>query len=351
MMKNVAPYRLLEAFPLAEGALADLLAKRLFHPCQPLEMNSRGWVEAVPGGHSLVHAVAGCFLIRLQVESKILPPSVVRDFVNERVAEIEQNEMRTVRRRERQQITEEVTFDLMPRAFTRTASTQILIDTVNHWLVVDASSWSKAEEATEFLRETLGSLPIAPPATIESPQATMTQWLLGEQPADIEVGDTAVLEDPTTEGGLVTLKRQDLFSPESLAHLKVGKRVRRLAVTWANRIECVLDADYAIRGFRFTDTAMAPVDATEYDTAAERMSAEMALMVGELRAFLPALMRLWGGEAAVKPRSNGAVEVSQPQGRGGVTLVSVNFGEAKMFAPDERAGRDWRSGQVEGEGG
>lgn len=338
MIKNIMPYRLLAPFTPDIDGLVECLETHRFNPCGPLDLQSRGWVPAIPGTAALVHAGSGCYLLRLRHEEKILPASVVREFLDARVAEREEQEMRKVRKREREQLKEEVIFELLPRAFSRHKETLVLIDTVSGWLVVETSSWRQAEEATEFLRESLGSLPIAPPATRDAPQSVMTRWLEGiNVPASIELGEAAVFEDPATEGCEVRVKRQDLAATEITGHLKSGKRVRRLALSWSERLSCVVDADYAIRQLRLSDVTMESLLEKEAETASEQFDAEFALYALEIRQFLPALMGLFGGEAhlvepfPVQQEASGFATRTMPELAG----CSVEVNGTPLMAWDE----------------
>jgi recombination associated protein RdgC len=297
--KNVCPYRLLEPFKLSAEELEAALEPGAFNPCGSLDQQSRGWVAPMgKQGVQLVHAANGFLLLCMQEESKILPSSVVREVLDERIAEREEKESRKVRKREKEQLKEEVMFELLPRAFTRTKQTFGFIDTVDGWLVVDSGSWKQAEAFTEYLRECLGTLPIAPPATKDAPQAILTDWLGADQvPADFELGEEAVFEDTQTEGCEVRCKRQDLQAEEIKVHIKSGKRIRRLAVSWAERLSCVVDADYSVKRLKFSDVVKESADMGDADSYAERFDADFTLMTLEIRKLLPRLMELFGGEA------------------------------------------------------
>ncbi|MDZ7811146.1 MAG: recombination-associated protein RdgC [Arhodomonas sp.] len=45
----------------------------------------------------------------------------------------------------------------------------------------------------------------------------------------------------------------DLHSGEVTAHIKAGKLVRRLALTWDERMGLVLDADLSVKRLKFLD--------------------------------------------------------------------------------------------------
>ena len=297
--KNLCPYRLMEPFKLSAEELEAALEGSAFNPCGSLDLQSRGWVPPMgKEGMQLVHSAGGVHLLCMREESKILPSSVIKEVLEERIAEREEKESRKIRKREKEQLKEEILFELLPRAFTRTKQTFGYIDTNSGWLVVDSGSWKHAEAFTEHLREALGTLPIAPPATTDAPQSILTDWLENDNvPADIELGEEAVFEDPQTEGCEVRCKRQDLQAEEIKAHIKSGKRIRRIAMTWADRMSCMIDADYSVKRLKFSDVVKESAGDRDTDSYAERFDADFTLLTLEVRKLLPRLMELFGGEA------------------------------------------------------
>ena len=290
--RNLCVYQLADAFSLDAAQLEDRLAAGTFHPVGGHDPESRGWVPPLePGGEQLVHAAGQRLMICLQTETRVLPPAVVRENVDARVAEREESMGRPLGRREKARLKEEVTLDLLPRAFTRSKRSYAYLDLDGRWLVVDAATWREAELLTDDLRALLGSLPLRPLQTDSAPHQVMTEWLAHDRfPSDIEPGEEAVFEDPRTEGAEIRCKRQDLRSGEIRGHIKAGKRVRRLALTWDGRISAVLDSDLSIKRLKFTDVVQSDADDREAETAAERFDADFAIMTGELARFLPRLI-------------------------------------------------------------
>ncbi len=300
--RNLCVYRLDAAFEWSAEALEEKLAQFAFQPVARTELSARGWVSPLGRqGKSLVHAAGGQFMICLQEESRVLPPAVIRDTLEERVAEREEQEYRPLGRREKARMKDELTLELLPRAFTKSRRVHCWIDPGNGWITVDTGNWRDAEEATELLRACLGSLPIRPLQSEVNPQTVMTGWLAPKQPpGDVELGEEAVLEDPQNEGAEVRVKRQDLQSAEMQAHIKAGKRIRRLAVTWDQRLAAVLDADLSVKRLKFQDVVQDDGHDREPDSAAERFDADFAIMSLELGRFLPRLLELFGGEARAR---------------------------------------------------
>ncbi|MBK1727167.1 recombination-associated protein RdgC [Halorhodospira neutriphila] len=297
--RNLLPYRLREGVAYDAEVAEARLAALAFTPCGSLEMHRSGFVPPLGPEAPLVHAAAGSLLLCLQQEEKLLPASVIREALDQRVQEREAAEGRKVRKRERDRLREEVVVDLLPRAFSRHKRTWGYIDTEAGFLVVDAGSEKQAEHFVEQLREAWGDLPLAPPETQMGPGTVMTRWLAQqEHPGDVELGEEAVLEDPNAEGCEVRVKRQDLTADEMRAHIDAGKRVRRLALTYAERVSGVLDTDLGLRRLRFGDVVREQAGDRDAETEAEQLDADFALMALELRALLPRLLEWFGGERA-----------------------------------------------------
>ena len=75
-----------------------------------------------------MHASQGFLLIATRKEERILPGSVVKDAVKEKVDEIEAEQMRKVYKKERDQIKDEIIQAFLPRAFIRKSGTFAAID-------------------------------------------------------------------------------------------------------------------------------------------------------------------------------------------------------------------------------
>ncbi len=290
--RNLCVYQLADAFSIDPEHLEERLEAGAFRPVGAHDPETRGWVAPLqPGGEQRVHVSGQCLMICLQTEARVLPAAVVREQVEERISERETAMGRPMGRREKARLKEEVTMDLLPRAFTRSKRAYAYIDLAGRWLVVDASSWREAELLTDDLRSLLGTLPIRPLQTDSAPQQIMTDWLANDRfPSDLEPGEEAVFDDPRTEGAEVRCKRQDLRSGEMRGHIKAGKRVRRLAFTWDNRLAGVLDADLSVKRLKFMDLVQSDAADREAESPAERFDADFAIMSAELGRFLPRLL-------------------------------------------------------------
>ncbi len=297
--KNVRAYRLTSSFDLSADQLEEQLAQRGFQPCSPAQPLSLGWVPALGDGTSaLVHAAEGRYLIRLKREEKILPSSVVKEQLEEKIELIETEQARKVYRKERLTLKDEIIQDCLPRAFSRSTSVYAYIDTRNNWVFVDAASASKAEELLNLLREAIGTFPVVLPQVNQAPTATMTGWLAHQSlPEDFALGEECELREPGEEGGVVRCRGVDLLGEEVETHLNAGRQVARLSLSWQERVSLVIAEDLCLRRLRFSDELMKENEDLQEADQAARMDADFALMSDAISRLQDRVMALFGGEA------------------------------------------------------
>ncbi len=296
--KNLFLLRFTEPFKLTAEELQEKLETGRFQPCGSLQPMSYGWIPPIGKEEApLVHATGGCLMICALREEKILPAQVINEILAEKSAEIEEQRGTPVRKKERDQLRDEIIHDLLPRAFSFTRRQYAYIDPKSGWLVVDSASAKKAEELASWLRRCLDSLAVVPPAVNERPAAVMTRWLAaGDAPADILIENECELKATDEEGATVRCKKHDLSAPEIQNHLEAGKEVVKMALTWNDRLGFVLDDALGIKRLRFLDLVQEQAADVEAADEAERFDVDFSIMTGELAGFLPRLLELFGGE-------------------------------------------------------
>ncbi len=297
--KNIRAYRLTSPFTLSPEQLGEQLSERGFVPCGKSQALSMGWVPPLGGEEGeLVHAAAGRLLVKLKREEKLLPSTVVRELLEEKVATIEAEQARKVYRKERLNLKDEIIQDCLPRAFTRSTSVFAYIDTGANWVFVDAASAGRAEELLNLLRECIGSFPVLLPQVNNAPIAVMTSWLLHRNlPEDFELGEECELRELGEEGGVVRCRGVDLLSEEVETHLHAGKQVARLSLGWDERLQLVLAEDLCLRRLKFADELMKENEDIPEDDNAARMDADFALMADAIGGLQERILGLFGGEA------------------------------------------------------
>lgn len=299
--KHLHLYRLHGAPELDGDTLANALDEHAAKPLGSADARRLGWTAPAGrlGGGQRLHEIQGHRLLSALRQERLLPASVVKEEVDDKVADIEASEGRKVTRKEKTALKEQVTEELMPRAFVRSQKIDLWWDTRRQLIGVNASSRTRAEDVLDLLRETLGSLKVTPLTSQTLPIRAMTQWL-GEaesRPADLVLGDQVELK-AKGDDGVLRARQVDLDSDEIQQLLESGRQASKLAVSLEGRLSFVLHDDLALKSLRFGDALIEEADhADDGDDALARLETDFILMAQALSDDIPRLIEWLGGEA------------------------------------------------------
>lgn len=293
--RNLQLYRLPTPWDMTADRLSEQLARLVFQPCGSQDLASQGW--SAPLHDTLVHSVGGQWMIALGVEQRLLPGSVVKQVAEEKAEEIEAQQGFKPGRKQMKEIKEAVMQELLPRAFTRRRKVYAWIDPQAGYLAVDAASRTAAEPLIECLHKALDELPLKLLNTEHSPGAAMTGWLAGnEAPAGFSIDLDCELRAMTDEASAVRYVRHSLEGEEIREHIAAGKQVSKLALTFDDKVSFLLTDKFEIKRIQPLDTLTDNSEHADVTTREEQFDADFALMTGELRRLIPALLEALGGE-------------------------------------------------------
>lgn len=295
--KNLALFQLTEKFTLTVEEVEKHLNEHAFAPCSTSAPVSMGWVSPLGNNAPIVHAASGFMLMAFKVQEKIVPASVIKELVDEKVAEIELQESRTVKKKEKDTLKEEIYQTLLPRAFTRNSVINAYIDTQNGWLVVNASSAKKAELLTVNLRKALGSLKIRIPEVLPV-SMRLTQWLkTNEYPAALTIEDQCILQDDKDASGIIRCQRQNLFTDDILSLIESGRETVQLGLSWQDQLSFIINDEFMIKSVKFLEMVQDKANDIVSETKQERFDADFIIMAETLREFIDFLMQVFAKEA------------------------------------------------------
>lgn len=293
--KNLKIYRLSAPWTLTGEQLEESLARHAYQSGNNLEMQSLGWISPRENA-SLAHSLNGQILLSLRAEKKLLPTTVVNQVARARAQEIEEQQGYKPGRKQMKEIKERVTDELLPRAFSIYRDTRVWIDTVNHWLVIDAAASAKADEVIGMLVKTVDPLPLENLYVAQSPAAAMTGWLAADEaPANFSIDQDTELRASGESRAAIRYVKHSIDADDVRRHIQSGKQCTRLAMTWADRVSFVLTESMDIKRVAPLDVLKEnPENAAFNDD--EKFDSDMALMTGELAKMLAELVEALGGE-------------------------------------------------------
>ena len=223
--------------------LQEALQQAPFTPCQGLSWFSEGFIPPlISQPDRLTFQCQNSIKVALKKEEKILPAGTINDAVNEKILQIEQEESRSVGRREKRTIKEDITDDLLPKALTKTSVMTGAFDTKRGFLLVNQASATRAESLLTKLRQALGGLEVKLPRTRKALNILMSQWIY-QRHADgnFELDSDCVLTGLGEDTAVIRMSKQDLISDEVIAHLD-NKAVTSLGLIWNRKIRFLINA-------------------------------------------------------------------------------------------------------------
>jgi recombination associated protein RdgC len=294
MFRNLRLYRLSGPWPQSETALSELLERSVFKPCAAYSERSAGW-ESPTGddGDLLCRRVGGADLLRLRVQTRLLPAAAVSEALDERIEAFRGRMQRDPGRTEKRQLKDEVIAELMPRALLKSDRVRGFCVFKDKLIGIDTSSPAQAERFLDVLRDSLGSLPVTPLEFKRPVGALLTRIFLGDAPPSLRPGRECRMQDAAAGAATVSWMDIDLTDADVQRHVRHGLKITRLAVQFDEILSCVVDEDGVLRKLKLA--GMDAVEDREDEDPLARLDAEFVLLTGSCRRFVEALKAQLGG--------------------------------------------------------
>lgn len=291
--KQASIFQFTRPLKMDQQALCEALSPLSFTPCLPSLPSSMGWVspiEHVDG--PLVYGNKRYWMICLQFEEKLLPASVIRQAMEEKIVEIEQKESRVVRGKEKQSLKDEITQTLLPKAFTKKSRIHGYIDLDKQWLILNSNTPAKVERFIAFLKRAITTTDLKSPDT-KKPAAIMTHWLKENAPDEFGIGQSGVLQDAQQQRRVIRCQHQDLSATAILSLLKEGCEAVQLALTWKDQLQFVLASDFSLKSIQFQEAVIALSKSDYTETPQQRFDADFMIMTEILTNMIDDLYALF----------------------------------------------------------
>ena len=258
MFKNVTAYRIGAHWNASLAEIESALASNRFIECSPGQDKSVGWIEPRGIAHGpLLENIGGQWIVKLMIETKSVPSSVVKRKADLEIQEIESKTGRKPGKKEKREMCEDILHSLMPQAFAKQGAVTVWINPKDRLLAIDAASTGKADEVITQLVRALPGLDLNLLQTATSPQTAMAAWLLAvnsdEIPASLNVEKECVLKSGAEDQPMVRYTRHILSTEEVRKHVREGKLPTQLALSWEGKASFVLTDNLQFKKLSFLD--------------------------------------------------------------------------------------------------
>jgi recombination associated protein RdgC len=294
MFRNVRFYQLKSDWPDSEAALSRELDKAGFQPCGPLTERSSGWVPVdQTAGELLARRLNGADLIKLRSQSRVLPPAVVNEALEEQIDEFRARMQEEPGRREKKRLKAETREKLLPKALLKSDRIWGYMDLGEKIIGIDAAQASVAERFLRHLRMPFGEMELRPLKYQKPVGDLLVQMFLGNAPEKFNLGRECRMQDAADAGSTVRWTDFDLTDSTIRNHVADGMRLTHLAVEYDNVLGCVIDENGVFSKLRIL--GMDDKDEISEREPLARLDAEFVLLTGILRQMVGDLKKLLGG--------------------------------------------------------
>ncbi len=270
--------------------VTEQLAEFAFSPCLPSLPISHGFISPLGDNHeALIHALNGYMMICLRVEEKILPATVIKQELIERIAKIETDQDRKVRQKEKLRLKDDVTAMLLPKAFSKYTDIHAYIDTKNNCLLINSTNAGKLELFVSLIKRAL-QVDLKKLA-IKKPGAVLTDWLKnGTCPKMFSIEKNCVMKDPNQQQRVIRCQQQNLFADSIQGLLHDGCAVQQLALAWHDHLDFVLTEEFTFRNIRYQDELLSEAKDNYGETKEQQFDADFAIMSETITQLLNDLL-------------------------------------------------------------
>ncbi len=295
--KNIRLYQLSQPLAYNADALHAKLATKHSVPCPRVSPHHVGWtapiqtVQLDQEDTLLVHAANGYLLICLLIDERLLPSSVVKQALQTKILELEQQQHRKISRREKLGIQDELYFSLLPQAFTKQTRIYAYIDPKHQQMIVDVASKKQLELFLTCWHDTVSekkliNQPLTPATT------TLTRWIKQMNlPNQLSALDSIVLRQASSNKTVVRCQNQDIFAEEIQHFLQNDYQVVQLGLQWSDRVSFTLKEDGSIGSMRFLDLIQELTLDIHTETAEQRFDADFVIMTETLSQLIQMLLK------------------------------------------------------------
>jgi recombination associated protein RdgC len=299
-----------------EPFTAELFEEKLrefqLQPCPVMSLFSHGWVS--PFGQEsevLAHMTGDYALLAFGRQQRLLPASIIRQELDEKIKSIQVKQQRHVYAKEKASLREEIQAKLLPNAFCHHLDHKLFFDFKNQWLFISSTNTSTCEDIIKALKESL-NVQIMPISVKEHCSKTMTQWLLDNRwPKNFAIEMDCDLLDPDNAKSQIRFVQQNLASADFLTHIQHGAKVKRLTLSWQERLRFTLDESFTFSRIQFLDILESQRQDADADNPMMVLDVDFSIMALSFSAWMEDLLAVFGGAKSWQSSEQSALNLKK----------------------------------------
>jgi len=293
--KQIFVYQFNEGFTVTADQIETALEQKPWRPCSQQEASTMGFGSVKKHTESLTYVTGSQVYFKITKQERILPSSVIFEALQEKVEEIKNNEQRNVSKKERDEIKENIIFELLPRSFTKKRDYFGFFCLKTGRLVLNCSSAGAADDLTALLREVLGSLAITPWQNVLDVKGRLTNWLQ-DTPPSFELLEDFELTSAGDAQSKLKLKHLPLHSKQIEEYIEEGLLISQLRVSYDEKMEFTIKDNVTIGRIKYSDELLQKEQADDDDA---QFDAECFLHSKEILNVIETIEELFQIEAGI----------------------------------------------------
>lgn len=252
LFKNAKVYHITSPLSFDPQALESMFQQHALTPCRAFETQRIGWTPIFGREGVLSYPAESRLLITMTCQQKLLPPAVIQEQWEDKVVELEKKLGKDLSKKEKKQLKDEVTNELLPQAFCRSQKVSAFIDFKNNRLVIGSKSTKSAEQMIDLLIKTIDGFKVSLFEGQDVSQ-TLSKWLgSSEYPKDWVILDRCTLTNTSDQSpSVIKCQGHDLMSDAIQKILQQGATTQELAFAWQERMEFNLSDELIIQSIKY----------------------------------------------------------------------------------------------------
>lgn len=288
-------YAITQAFPYNGEQLQQALDTH-HHTTVGSRLDTMTWCSPYGADSPLwVHEHGHCLWLCAKRSQRILPATVIKQQVEDKIRDIESKEMRELSKRERFELKEDTYNQLLGQAFVKQSHLYAMIDTKANLCFINTSQARLADMWSELLHKTFGNLGFIIPKTQTKPTDAMTQWVHeGQGPFGIE--RHCELQQMIENGSKIRFSNIELNDAPIEELLQSQHVVTKMGLKWQDKIVFTLNQDHTISQMKSLESLQAERDEAESaESAQAQLAADFAIESDTLTSLTEAVIESLGG--------------------------------------------------------